>query len=123
MLSKPPHGSPCNSCGRCCQAELCPLGMAVFKRLAGPCPALQLGEDQALVCGLVVNPLRYELKRTLRAGHDAMSQAAAFLIGAGHGCDAQTADEPRDLAFSARLRAHGMRTRPAARAAAAKWGV
>lgn len=122
-LPKPLHGSPCNSCGRCCHAELWPLGAHVFGHSEGPCPALQPAEGGALVCGLVVNPMRYALRRSLAAGSDAMSTAAAYLIGAGHGCDAQTVDEPRDFAFSARMRAHGASTRTAARAAAAKWGV
>lgn len=122
-LPKPAHGAPCNSCGRCCHRELCPLATTVFGRVAGPCPALQAGEGHALVCGLVVDPMRYALRQSLLKGSDAMSEAAAFLIGAGHGCDAQTADEPRDVAFSNRLRAHGERTRAAARVHAATWGV
>lgn len=82
-MDKPPHGAPCNSCGKCCERELCPLGAALFKRWSGPCPALEEGR-----CGLVQHPERYAPVRAAAVGVVALSRAAAHMIGAGKGCDA-----------------------------------
>ncbi|GGF73333.1 hypothetical protein GCM10011319_37330 [Mameliella alba] len=86
MLTKPPHGSPCNGCGGCCADQRCPLGQIVF----GPgerCPALEM-RLPAFTCGLVENPERYAPMITERHGKVRAAQAAAVLIGAGLGCDA-----------------------------------
>lgn len=90
--AKPPYGSPCNNCGQCCRDNLCPLGEHVFERWEGPCPALE--EDSlGSRCGLVASPRAYAPVRTSRFGARAMSGAAALLIGAGGGCDAQLEGE------------------------------
>ncbi len=123
MLAKPAHGRPCNGCGRCCHDELCPLGARLFGRWHGPCPALQPAEGQSLVCGLVADPARHQPVRTLAHGREAMSKAAAVLIGAGFGCDAQTADEPADAEFRACMRREFAARRSEARAAAAIFGI
>lgn len=94
--NKPPHGKPCNLCGICCMATLCPLGEHIFGRKIGPCPALTPeGEStpQAYFCGLTVNPDIPE----------EMKEAAKLLIGAGQGCDARINGEPSDAEFNARL--------------------
>jgi hypothetical protein len=76
-----------------------------------------------LVCGLVTEPMRFALRRSLANGAATMAEAAALLIGAGHGCDALLSDEPRDFAFSARLRANAAERRALSHAAARTWGV
>jgi len=86
MLSKPPHGSPCNNCGGCCVDRRCPLGQIVF----GPgsdCPALEV-KLPGFVCGLVQNPARYAPRVVAKHGAETASRAAALIIGAGMGCDA-----------------------------------
>lgn len=99
MLQKPPHGQPCNNCGECCKAELCPLGQLLFRQVEGPCPALVDNK-----CGLVSHPMRFAPFRTVAHGAQRMSEAAAHCIGAGIGCDAQLEDEPYDQEFGARIR-------------------
>lgn len=94
MISKPPMGSPCNNCGLCCRAELCPIGMEVFLQPAGTCPALEETADGSSVCGLIAHPEVYRMVRTLQMGPEAMAEAASFLIGSGFGCDARVASEP-----------------------------
>jgi hypothetical protein len=103
MTTKPPYGQACNGCGQCCKNELCPLGNAVFKRWEGPCPALER-EGERFGCGLVKHPERWMPVRTFTVGKKIMSEAAAYLIGAGRGCDAQLEGEVDDPAFRARER-------------------
>jgi hypothetical protein len=102
-LPKPPHGQPCNSCGKCCSDELCPLAMRLFGRpFQRRCPALEPDGDR-LVCGLIAHPMAYAMARTLANGVENMRKAACHLVGAGRGCDAQLATEPADEAFRARM--------------------
>lgn len=103
MTAKPPYGSACNRCGLCCQVELCPLGQHVFKREAGPCPALEWKPEGA-ACGLMLNPFKYAPRATAQYGSAVMAAAARDLNGAGVGCDAHMPPEPDNPEYSARLR-------------------
>jgi hypothetical protein len=105
VIEKPPHGQPCNGCGGCCAEQLCPLAAAHFGgSVDRRCPALEPDGDR-FVCGLIAHPMAYAMTLTLLHGVDAMSKAAADLVGAGRGCDALLEDEEPDLAFRARMRA------------------
>ena len=106
MIEKPPHGSPCNSCGQCCAEQLCPLAEHVFGFEQGPCPALDYDRDKKSRCGLVISPARFAPLQTLRYGAEIMTKGAMVLIGAGIGCDAQLIGEPRDPSFALRLRTY-----------------
>jgi hypothetical protein len=123
MLDKPKYGAPCNSCGRCCVDQLCPLGGAFFHLplQVGNCPALQ-PHGERRVCGLVANPEAYALAATLLNGKEAMSAAAAHLIGAGHGCDASYDESERDPEVLASFRRKHQSKGPT-RKAAALWGI
>lgn len=120
---KPPYGSPCNGCGLCCEAQLCPLGAHVFHMREGPCPALRY-VDAASVCGLVAEPSRYARFLAAKHGATTLREAALICIGAGHGCDAllegeQDKPEERERMFAACNR------RPAQQRESARrvWGV
>lgn len=119
MLTKPPHGAPCNGCGGCCADQRCPLGSVVFGS-GGRCPALEL-RLPAMICGLVSNPSVYAPDVTARHGAAKASQAASILIGAGMGCDALLAGERPNEAW----RAWAIRAvdRRAAKDAARVWGI
>lgn len=73
---KPAFGAPCNGCGLCCAAETCPLGMILFRRRRGPCPALEWRDDR-YVCGVLASR---------REGGWA-ARAVSRWIAAGKGCD------------------------------------
>lgn len=122
MIDKPPHGSPCNNCGHCCRSELCPLAWKVFGRIPGPCPALEPIDNGGGTCGLIQNPQAYARVRALTQGVSTLSKAAAFLIGAGRGCDALLEDEPINMQFRERMLA-GNPNRREARAAKRAWGI
>ena len=107
---KSKHGKPCNNCGFCCHLELCPLACALFlehdsdiapESAPGPCPALESGVG-GLLCGLVSNPIKYAPVREAVVGAKALTDAAAFLIGSGKGCDASGPDD-YDGVYAARL--------------------
>jgi len=127
MPDKPPYGQPCNNCGQCCREVLCPLAMLLFRpskfytapstnSWRGPCPALD-AENQ---CGAIKNPQAFSPVRTAVMGKEAMAAAAAQLVGAGKGCDAQVDGEPDDPAFRARvLQGSGLKTDKAL----AVWGL
>lgn len=119
---KPPHGAPCNRCGLCCVATVCPLGTVVFGRSAGPCPALSYEGEQS-TCGLVASPMKYAMALTLRNGVDAMRQAAMLLIGSSTGCDARFNGEKPNEAFYAKLFRLDEQTRSLTKAAKKLWGV
>lgn len=99
-LEKPPHGSPCNSCGKCCRAMICPLGQRVFGRKDGPCPAIEKQDDGRELCGLMVKPGNYAKMRLIaKHGADALSAAARLMNGAGTGCDAVDFGEERNADY------------------------
>ena len=121
-LDKPAYGSPCNNCGFCCRAELCPLGAIVFGTWSGPCPALE-PHGAGFGCGLVANPQTYRPTRTKLRGRAAMSQAAIRLIGSGLGCDALREGEADDPAFRERMKSFYAAERREVRRAKIVWGV
>lgn len=124
---KPALGEPCNGCGGCCLAVVCPAGSAILglpEEAPGPCPALERQEAR-FVCGLVANPCSYAPVATAIYGAPAMSEAALLLISSGVGCDARALGEPRNEQMFSRIdREHA---RPSYRrryaAARATWGV
>lgn len=108
--AKPPHGQPCNNCGRCCDDQRCPSGVALF----GPgsrCPALTDGQ-----CGLILDPLKYA-----HGDADALRSAASVLVGAGLGCDALLLGETPDPTFYRKVQSWLARNRPTARRALRLW--
>lgn len=123
-LPKPPHGAPCNSCGLCCLTETCGIGQALFSQKEGPCPALQPAGRGVWECGLIANPIAYSFVRVLEHGADKMAGAAAFLLGAGHGCDAVFSDdEPINVEFEESLAPDSMVEMLLGLAAMTLWGM
>ena len=91
---KPALGSPCNGCGVCCAAELCPLGRVIFRKSRGPCPALTWRTaEQRHDCGLVVAPKKH-LPRLPRRLEPLFVRLARRWIAAGIGCDSDVIAEP-----------------------------
>ncbi len=85
--AKPAPGTDCNGCGVCCAAEPCPLGLILFRRRRGPCPALEWEEpSRRYRCGLLTRPGWWRL----------LAPLAARWIAAGQGCDsdARVEDPP-----------------------------
>lgn len=62
-----------------------------------------MGDDAALVCGLITAPQSIVPDLVIRFGADVVSRAAATLVGAGIGCDAALEGEPVDQAFRNRI--------------------
>lgn len=122
LEAKPKHGEPCNRCGLCCYAVQCPLSEHVFGRRPGPCPVLT-GTIGDAGCGLVADPMRYSMRRTLQHGVEAMRAAALLLIGSGTGCDARMNGEQPDQSFYAKLRRWDQEHRVQVRAARRLWGM
>jgi hypothetical protein len=86
--AKPAAGQPCNGCGVCCAAELCPMGRLLFLRARGPCPALTWEDArQRYTCALVTaaDERIHWLPRALRKP---AGRFFARAIDAGAGCDA-----------------------------------
>ena len=104
MDRKPPHGAPCNRCGLCCIASLCPAAAQVFKRPEhpGPCPALIIDSDISS-CGLIVEPEKHTAVIAAVHGKAPAADAARWLVGFGTGCDARFNGEAADQAFYAKL--------------------
>jgi hypothetical protein len=73
---------------------LCPLGMLVFGRATGPCPALSYNQDGGSQCGLVMAPREFAPVKAAIYGERPLSMAAYVLIGAAEGCDGLREDEP-----------------------------
>lgn len=119
LQKKPPHGAPCNGCGLCCKAVLCPLAQMVFKHEQGPCPALT-SENR---CGMVEEPLSWRRTATWKHGAAAMRSAALLLIGSGWGCDARVNGEPVNEDFRFKLRQLERETRAQTLKARKLWGV
>ncbi|WP_374339239.1 hypothetical protein [Leeia sp.] len=83
---KPQMGQPCNGCGVCCAAELCPLARLRFLKRQGPCPALQWRGTQ-YGCGMLLAPERYlpfAAWWRSRLGQRCLRR----WLGVGVGCDA-----------------------------------
>lgn len=119
-IPKAPYGSPCNGCGACCNAVLCPLGVHVFRRAEGPCPALERDEGKpSYHCGLVARPHHY---RPSKADADTLSRAALILIGANWRCDARIDGEPQPPDFVADMRRRGQKLRGRVTNAFITWG-
>ena len=95
MIEKPAYGSPCTHCGKCCEDQICPLGVHVLGQKEGPCPALQRDADGHSSCGLVVDPRHWSPTRVSTRGVKIMREAAAILIGSTGICDALTTAEPQ----------------------------
>lgn len=120
LEKKPPYGAPCNGCGLCCKAVLCPLAERVFKRGdQGPCPALR--EDN--LCGMVVEPMKWRRSQTWKHGEEKMRAAALLLVGSGWGCDARFNGEPDDQAFRLKLRQMERESRAQTEKARKLWDV
>lgn len=117
---KPAHGQPCNNCGLCCMATLCPLGRRLFKRELGPCPALLKNGGG---CGVVANPAVHAPVPTMIHGADAMRSAARHLIGANMGCDARFNGEPVNLGFYGAVARYDAAHRTETRTAKRLWGI
>lgn len=120
---KPPHGAPCNRCGICCLATLCPLGQRLFGGELGPCPALEPAEGGAFACGVVANPIKHARRAVLQHGAEKVSEAALLLIGGQTGCDARINGEPKNESFYEMLLDHDRRTRGATNRAKRVFGV
>jgi hypothetical protein len=101
-IQKPRHGQPCNSCGKCCANEPCPLGREIFGVSTGRCPGLVV-LDGKFGCDLVLRPEIHANLLARRVGADALSEAASILIGVGVGCDAQLNGETRDPTLRQRM--------------------
>lgn len=56
-------------------------------------------------CGLIANPADYVPELAAHHSNDTLAAAAAQLVGAGHGCDAQRPGEPYNFKAAARMRA------------------
>lgn len=123
--TRPAYGEPCNGCGVCCIKEQCPLSLFVFNRQPGTCPALEDAGDR-YVCGLVVNPQKYNPFRTAAVGRERMSQAAAVLVGSDAmvGCDCAEVGDVANEAYRTRDNTHRRyRNRSQFRKAQKTWGV
>lgn len=83
LPAKPKFASPCNNCGACCIAQLCPAGQIAFPDAVAPCPGLLIEGGKAL-CKLVL---------TEKAA--GMEPLLALNLGIGYGCqlhDDETTD-------------------------------
>jgi len=79
--------------------SLCPLGEHIFHKTNGPCPALEWEKMGHSRCGLIHNPGRYAPTHYSESGKKALSEGAAFLVGANMGCDLLEEGELRPRGF------------------------
>ena len=86
---KPAYGSPCNGCGRCCEAKACELSKAIWA--ADVCPAIERTPDGHR-CGLMTRPVHYVTKLR-RHGTAKLAAAARLILRSGLGCDARYTGE------------------------------
>jgi hypothetical protein len=120
---KPKHGEECNRCGLCCIGSLCPLGMKVFNRAIGPCPALSFDENKQSICGLAATPEKFAPMTALKKGIAVAQEAAAHLIGTGFGCDCRINGETPNRSFYDRLRVWDRKNVVKTRIARKLWGL
>ena len=126
LKEKARYGTPCNSCGQCCQASLCPLASALLRMplgAPGPCPMLEFDSRGESSCGVVRRPGAFAPVKTRIHGAEAMRKAALYLIGAGFGCDGLTEDEPDDPVFRARMTAEAESTQEMRYLSMRAWGL
>lgn len=116
---KPPHGAPCNNCGICCMAALCPLAKHLFGGELGPCPAL-LMDDGKSQCGVVANPAAYINSEEPEA---IMREYALEVIGARTGCDCRINGEPTNKEFYRALEVRDAIMRSKRMRARKAWGM
>ena len=119
---KPPHGTPCNRCGGCCMATLCPLGRHIFKTELGPCPALSFDTDGSR-CGMIDEPMKFARIGVLQFGFEAMRAAARLLIGSGLGCDARFNGEIPNQKFYEKMHDWDRRNTGPVNRAKRMWGI
>jgi hypothetical protein len=82
----PGYGQACNGCGLCCLWRPCPLGVAITRRVRGPCRALVWSPlSNAYRCGLLTSPRSFVRWLPARL----VQRIARRWIAAGAGCDAQ----------------------------------
>lgn len=88
---KPKFGEPCNGCGFCCAAELCPLAIEFIGDGDGPRPALEFNQGRFL-CGLLTNASRYSNKIP-----PMIDAAVAAILSPlfGSGCDSGDNNHPQ----------------------------
>lgn len=86
--AKPAAGQPCNGCGVCCAAELCPMGRLLFLRARGPCPALHWEDVQRRYTCTLVTAADERIPWLPRALRKLAGRFFARAIAAGTGCDA-----------------------------------
>jgi hypothetical protein len=82
---KPLFGTPCNGCGVCCAASLCPVAVVFLFQIKGKCRAM-LWQDGRYVCGMAVSPDLY-IKLIPEKGRELSARFFASRIAAGLGCD------------------------------------
>lgn len=78
---KPAPGQPCNGCGFCCAAEVCPIGTAMGV-VEAPCALLRWDDaGSQFRCGAVLD-CPSDLQPLLK-----------LTMGIGMGCDSEVNDE------------------------------
>ena len=82
-VAKPPFRAPCNGCGVCCLAQLCPIAIDWLPGVTTPCPALET-EDGRFWCGLIRHPSKHLGIRF--NGDSILSPMIAKGVGLGQGC-------------------------------------
>lgn len=86
--AKPRLAEPCNGCGVCCAARLCPAALLLLKPRHAPCPALEWQPEpqRRYVCGLLRQPRHY-LGWLPRWLEQPLRRRLHRSIAAGQGCD------------------------------------
>lgn len=89
------YNRPCTGCGKCCQIEICQVGLASLglENTDGPCPALEW-EYGRYWCGIARNPQKH--MEMLREKPDEFaewwSKYVTSIFSFGVGCDADIDD-------------------------------
>jgi len=91
--AKPAFGAGCNGCGLCCASEPCPVGMVIFRRRSGACPALTWDEaSRRYVCAVVRDPASVLPWLPVRWA-ERLRPLFVRWIAAGKGCDSSAVFE------------------------------